>query len=87
MATKLVLALILLLITIGVSSARPEPSSVSIEAALKAAATTSPLAAGEAKVFHVLVKKRIPPSGPSNRGHSVPISTRHLLNLLPPAYI
>ncbi|URE48727.1 hypothetical protein MUK42_14805 [Musa troglodytarum] len=78
-STKLVLAL-LLVVTIGASSARPHPPSVSLEEALKAA-TSPTLATKASKAFRVLMRKRIPPSGPSNRGHSDPRSTRHLLHL------
>ncbi|URE11570.1 hypothetical protein MUK42_23816 [Musa troglodytarum] len=66
--------------TTAVSSARPHLPSLAIEEALKAA-TSSAAAAEEPKALHVFARKRVPRSGPSNKGHSAPTSKRHLLHL------
>ncbi|CAL9094041.1 unnamed protein product [Musa acuminata var. zebrina] len=74
------LLLLLFIMTTAVSSARPHPPSLAIEEALKAA-MSSAAAAKEPKAIHVLARRSVPRSGPSNKGHSAPTSKRHLLHL------
>ncbi|RZS05485.1 hypothetical protein BHM03_00036015 [Ensete ventricosum] len=80
--TKLLLLLLVFIMTAAVSSARPHPPSLAIEEALKSATSSAAAAAKEPKALHVLATKRVPHSGPSNKGHSAPTSKRHLLHLL-----
>ncbi|CAL9191012.1 unnamed protein product [Musa hybrid cultivar] len=75
------LPLLLFIMTTAVSSARPHPPSLAIEEALKAATSSAAAAAKEPKAIHVLARRSVPRSGPSNKGHSAPTSKRHLLHL------
>ncbi|CAL9170446.1 unnamed protein product, partial [Musa hybrid cultivar] len=72
--------LLLLLVTNGASSARPHPPPASAGEAPKAPRRSSTLAEKESEAG--ASRKRVPPSGPSNKGHGSPeSSTRHLLHL------
>nr|XP_018673770.1 PREDICTED: uncharacterized protein LOC103998168 isoform X2 [Musa acuminata subsp. malaccensis] len=72
--------LLLLLVTNGASSARPHPPPASAGEAPKAPRISSTLAEEESEAG--ASRKRVPPSGPSNKGHGSPeSSTRHLLHL------